>query len=67
MVLDRNESEELLEPALQRGVFLAKEMNAALELFVAEPGSSAGDGIREAMTWLQGLAEPWSGSDWPLR
>lgn len=58
VVLDRNESEELREPALQRGVFLAKEMNAALELFVSEPGSSTGDGIREALAWLQGLAEP---------
>lgn len=54
-VVDRSLSQP--EPALQRAIFLAKEMNAALELFAVAQGSSSNEGIREELAWVEELAE----------
>jgi universal stress protein E len=62
------------EPALERGIFLSKETNATLELFLSEYSQPQGyvpgealtsdltprDSIQEAMAWLERLAEPLS-------
>jgi universal stress protein E len=63
------------EPALERGIFLAKEINAGLELFLSEyahipehlfgaplgwGGLKPGDHLQQAMAWLEQLAEPLS-------
>ncbi len=61
-------------PALERGIFLAKETNAALELFLSEYSPTQGhllgqpmqasptprDDLQEAMAWLTQLAESLS-------